>query len=390
MAHDLHADNGCLYTERHIKASQEPTLAYKTSYPTNEEKKCTIPCSSQDKERSHGSQIQICKKQTCRTITKQKADYFRNLGTSSQKEFWKAIKLIRRQDCTIPALKDGSSFATTNYDKAKLLNNFFCSCFNSSFYPPANPATLDPNSCPPHLLCTEDEVTDLLLCLDPAKSTGPDKISAVMLRSTAAFIAPSLTKLFNLSIASGRFPTDWKCARITPIYKSGDSALASNYRPISILPIVSKVLERHIYTLLFDFLAANCPISPQQWGFMPSRSTASALCTLIHDCHQSLDNGSEICSVYFDFRKAFDTVPHSPLLNKVTDLRVDKHLLTLIQSYLANRSQVVAVGGAQSHSVPVISGVPQGSVQGPLLFLVYINDVTTVVSTPKQTLATCG
>ena len=251
-----------------------------------------------------------------------KADYFCNLGTCSQKDFRKAINLIRRQDCTIPALKDGSSFVTTNYDKAKLLNFFSAA---ASTAPSTPQQTLDPNSYPPHLLCTEEEVTYLLLCLDQAKYTGPDKISAVMLRSTTAFITPSLTKLFNLSIASGRFQTDWKCARITPIYKSGDSALASNYRPISILPIVSKLLERHIYTLLFDFLAANCPISPQQWGFMPSRSTTSALCTLIHDCHQSLDNESEICSVYFDFRKAFDTVPHSPLLNK---LKVDKHLLT--------------------------------------------------------------
>ena len=205
-----------------------------------------------------------------------------------------------------------------------------------------------------------------------------------MLRSTAVLIAPSLTKLFNLSIASRRFPTDWKCARITPIFKSGDSALASNYRPISILPIVSKVLERHIYTLLFDFLATNSPISLHQWGFMPNRSTVSALCTLIHDCLKSLDDGNEICSVYFDLRKAFDTVPHVPLLNKLTNLQLDKHVLTWIQSYLANRSQVVAVGGDQSSSVPVISGVPQGSVLGPLLFLVYINDVTSLMSAPSK------
>ena len=150
--------------------------------------------------------------------------------------------------------------------------------------------------------------------------------------------APSLTKLFNLSIGSGCFPTAWKCARVTPIFKSADPALPSNYRPISILPIVSKVLERHVYNLVSNHLALSSPISAFQWGFMPKRSTTSALCTLTHDCLKCLDEGSEISSVFFDLRKAFDSVPHTPLLDKLSALQLNVHLLQWIHSYLSNRS----------------------------------------------------
>lgn len=193
-----------------------------------------------------------------------KTAYFQNLGSSNFKEFWKAVKLVNKRSSTIPALKDGSFFITTDTEKAQLLNDFFHSCFNRSFERLSNPDPLDPSNCPSDLLCTESQITDLLLSLNPAKSTGPDSISATMLRSTASSIAPSLTKLFNLSIASGYFPSGWKCARITPIFKSIDPALPSNYCPISILPIVSKVLEHHVYNLISNHLAISSPISTFQ------------------------------------------------------------------------------------------------------------------------------
>ena len=239
---------------------------------------------------------------------------------------------------------------TSSITKAELLNEYFYKCFSHSSPPLCNPVPLDPESCPASLLCTEQQILEMLCSLVTTKSTSLDGVSAFMLRQTAPSIALCLTKLFNLSLATGSFPSDWKCARITPIFKSSDASLPQNYRPISILPIVSILLEQHIHSLVSKHLADNSPISRFQWGFMPRRSAISALCSLSHEWSQELDNGNEVCSVFFDLRKAFNRVPHIQ-----ATLNFCPHLLQRIQSYLFERSQVVAVGCELSTTKSVVS-----------------------------------
>ena len=163
--------------------------------------------------------------------------------------------------------------------------------------------------------------------MDTTKSTGPDEISARMLKETAPAIAPGLTQLFNLSLTTGCFPDDWKLARVVPVPKSSDHSSPSNYRPISILSILSKLLERHVYGLIFYHLRDNCPISSRQWGFLPGRSSVSALLSVTHEWLKNLEDGNEVCSVYFDLHKAFDSIPHRLLLQKLCQIYSWTHTL---------------------------------------------------------------
>ena len=223
---------------------------------------------------------------------------------------------------------------------------FFATCWNTSQPPLTEDMFCTMLSDIPHE-CTvsPDEVLYLIKCLNVKKANGVDGISAYMLKATAESIASPLAKVFSLSLSSGKFPTLWKSARVVPILNSGNRSDVSNYRPISLLPIVRKMLERYVYTLLWDHLINHAPLSVNQWGFQSGRSTVTSLLATTHDWHRFLDQRKDVMCIFFDFRKAFDTVPHRRLMTRLVELGIHPTLLAWLCSYLSRRCQHVVVNG---------------------------------------------
>ena len=332
----------------------------------------------------HLSQYKHARNKVVSQLRCAKKQFFRNLNPSNTKDFWKSVKYLTKKD-SIGTVIHEDHLCKSDLDKANGINAFFSKCFNQSV-PPICPTVSSSTEVPTSLLCTESQVYDLLRSLDTSKSSGPDGISARMLKNTARAIAPSITNLFNGSIRCGYPPSGWKTSSVVPIPKKPRAQQSSDFRPISLLPIISKVLERHFFKLINSHLAENHPLSNCQWGFQPGKSTVSALIECTHDWFLQLEKQKEIGAVFFDFRKAFDTVPHQPLLDKLHRLGLDPHITTWIHNYLAERYQKVVLNGECSQVSHVLSGVPQGSILGPLLFLIYIDDITDIALSPESKL----
>ena len=222
--------------------------------------------------------------------------------------------------------------------------------------------------------------------LNISKATGIDEISAKVLKAAAPAIAELLTRIFNMSIVSDKFPAEWKVARVTPIFKKGQRSMLDNYRPISILPVVSKLMERILYDQMFDYLKKQNILLKHQFGFRQFHSTTITLLDCTNEWYVNMDRGLYNIVVLLDLKKAFDTVNHEILLSKFERYGFGKKAVALLYNYLTDRTQRCQLNGMLSDQKGITCGIPQGSILGPLLFIIYINDLPNCLeqATPKM------
>lgn len=302
-------------------------------------------------------------------------------SSSSSHRWWSSLKSAVHWSTreSIPSLSMGGSLFLSPREKAEVFNTVFskqCSATRVSANPDL-PSSADKFTFSP---LSVDDVHSALSSLKIWKAPGLDGVSNRLLRECAQEISSPLCTIFNLSLSSGVFPSQWKAAKIIPIFKNkGERSLPSNYRPVALLSSVSKVFEGLIKKQLVEFCLSSNVIPDCQFGFLQGRSTTWQLLSVLNDWHNALDTGHTIHALFLDVSKAFDRVDHALLIARCRSIGICNASLQWIESYLSGRSIVSCVDGELSQQLPVSSGVPQGSVLGPLFFLVFFSTLPAAI-----------
>ena len=310
------------------------------------------------------------------------------LETGNKKPFWKYLRVQKQEDFGISALKSNGKMFTDRKSISEILNTQFKSVFTkkTSSKIPELPGVTFPSI--KDLKITEFGVFKLLDKIDVSKASGPDCIPGRILQNLARELAPVLHFIFEQSLNTGDLPAEWTLANVAPIFKKGSKLQAVNYRPVSLTCISCKLFEHIVCKHILGHLEDHEILTDLQHGFRSGRSCETQLITTFHDIASAYNKkGSQIDIAVLDFSKAFDTVPHDGLLSKLKHYGIDDKIWLWISNFLKQRKQRVVVDGIQSDLVTVDSGVPQGTVLGPILFLLHINDLPSVISSKVRLFA---